>query len=69
MTFIRFKVLCNHSASEQVEMDLVEDDMSWTFECPKCGRQVDVTNWTTDKEGEENEKTVVSNSSTEEKKP
>ena len=25
MTFIRFKVHCNHSASEDVEMDLVEE--------------------------------------------
>jgi len=55
MTFIRFKIHCNHSASEDVEMDIVDDDMAWVFECPKCGKQVSISNWTTDKEGEEAE--------------
>ena len=59
MTFIRFKVHCTHSASEEVEMDLVEDDMAWVFECPKCGKQVSISNWTTDKEGEQAERENV----------
>ena len=33
MTFIRFKVHCNHSASEAIEISLIEDDMAWVFEC------------------------------------
>ena len=52
MTFLKFKLGCVHADDngEEVEMFLVDDDMCWTFECPKCGRQINVTNWTTNEE-------------------
>jgi predicted RNA-binding Zn-ribbon protein involved in translation (DUF1610 family) len=49
MTFLRFKLSCNCKNSyESTEMILVEDDMAWTFECPRCGNRVDVENWTSE---------------------
>jgi hypothetical protein len=51
MTFLRFKLTCScegiHSLDAN-EMVLVDDDMCWVFECTKCGRQVNVENWTSD---------------------
>lgn len=67
MTFLRFRLNCNCKSSyESTEMVLVEDDMAWTFECPKCGCRVDVENWTSEDQ-DEKEKTLASKTTGENK--
>lgn len=57
MTFLRFKLTCN-CTYEGIEMNLIEDDMAWEFECPKCNHKVSVQNWTSDTM-DKKEKTLV----------
>jgi hypothetical protein len=43
-------------------MEIVDDDMAWEFECPKCNRKVSVENWTSDTM-DNKEKTIVDDKS------
>lgn len=49
MTFLKLKLVCYcENEYTATEMQLVDDDMEWVFECPKCKKQVGVQNWTSD---------------------
>ena len=49
MTFLQLKLVCYCvNAYTATEMDLIDDDMEWVFECPKCHKQVGVQNWTSE---------------------
>lgn len=49
MTFLQLKLVCYCvNVYTATEMDLIDDDMEWVFECPKCHKQVGVQNWTSE---------------------
>jgi hypothetical protein len=51
MTFLKFKLVCYcENEYTATEMELVDDDMEWVYECPKCKKQVGVQNWTSGSE-------------------
>lgn len=56
MTLLQLKLVCYCvNAYTSTEMALVEDDMEWVFECPKCRKQVSVQNWTSNDNNNINE--------------